>query len=86
MKIYVLCVGKIVGAGPIDWGSAPLPAPEPEPVDEADAAFDAPADCSYFAHLFPDGSLQRVIDDGAQLSEAEDARQDEEFNRRGGWL
>jgi hypothetical protein len=33
MKIYVLCVGKIVDAGPVDWGISPLPAPEPEPVD-----------------------------------------------------
>jgi hypothetical protein len=79
MNKYIMLVGKICGDD-FDWRISPLP------VDEADAAFDAPADCSYFAHLFPDGSLQRVIDYGAQVSEEEDARQDEEFNRRGGWL
>lgn len=80
-NLRILCVGKIT-AGPIDWTIAPLP----ESDANVDTKFDAPADCSYFAHLFPDGSLQRVIDYGAQLSEAEDARQDEEFNRRGGWM
>jgi hypothetical protein len=52
----ILCVGKIVD-GPIDWRIAPLP------VDEADAAFDAPSECSYFAHLMPvDGTLQDIMD------------------------
>lgn len=58
----VFCLGKIV-EGEIRWTIAPLPVDELEPVDAADAAFDAPSDCSYFAHLMPvDGTLQDMVD------------------------
>lgn len=73
--LRILCVGKIVN-GPIDWTIAPLP------VDEADAKFDAPSECSYFAHLMPvDGELQRLIDEAEMTAEYEDYLIDVEYMR-----
>ncbi len=61
-NLKIMLVGKICGQD-FDWTIAPLP------VDDVDAAFDAPATCSYFAHLMPvDGTLQAMIDDGEKAS------------------
>lgn len=86
-NLRIMCIGNIVN-GEIDWRISALPPAEDEQAFNAacDERFDSPPTFSHFAHLFPDGSLQRVIDYGARVSEEEDARMDEEFNRRGGWL
>lgn len=48
--------------------------------------FDAPSDCSYFAHLYPcDGELQRTIDEAEMTAEYEDDMLDREFWAGGQW-
>lgn len=66
---HILLIGRIVGGQPTEWEISPLPAEEQVGVIEQPV----------------DGELQATIDYAAELQELLDAREDEEFFRRGEW-
>jgi hypothetical protein len=86
--LRILATGSIVAGGEVQWNISPLIDDEDEQYQIEEHKRENP--CSYPDYpstdeVAPDGTLQRIIDEGEMTAEYEDDIADRQFWARGEW-